>query len=122
MSSFTADLTLATVVSLPVNNNHSNSEGTRLSSQLCSLRENIVFKKLGVYSRKRPRKSPASNNTQNVVKPISLLVNKSNLPPLLNDEVLATTLPDLPKPADKDNTIKLETSNKPPDTTSTDSR
>ena len=110
------------MVSLPVNNNHSNSEGKRLSCQLCSLRENVVFKKLGVYGRRRPRKSPATNNTQkpaNVVEPISLPVNKSDLPPLLNDEVLPTALPDLPKPADKDEPIAT---NKPPAPTSTNSR
>lgn len=119
MSSFIADLTLATVVSLPINNNCSNLEGTRLSSQLCSLRENVVFKKLGVYGRRRPRKSLASKPAN--VEPISLPVKKSELriPPPLNDEVLSTTLPDLPKPADMDNTVA---SNKSPATTSTDSR
>ena len=125
MLSFIVDLTLATVVSLPVNDNHSNSEGKRLSFQLCSLRENVVFKKLGVYSRRRPRKSPVSNNTQkpaNVVEPISLPVNKSDLPPLLNDVVLPGTLPDLPKPADKDDTVETIASNKPPAPTNTNSR
>ena len=124
MSSFIADLTLATVVSLPVDNNQSNLEGMKLSSQLCSLRENVVFKKLGVYGRRKPRKPPASNTQKpaNVVEPISVPVNKSDLPPLLNDEVLSTTLPDLPKPADKDNTVELVASNKPPATISTNSR
>ena len=78
-------MTVATVVSLPVNNDYSDKERIRLSSQLCSLKENIVFKKLGVYGRRKPRKLLA-----NVVEPISLPVKP-------NDEVLLTMLPDLPK-------------------------
>lgn len=84
-----------------------------------------MFKKLGVYGRKRPRKPPTSNNTQkpaNVVEPISLHVNKSDLPPLLNDEVLPTALPDLPKPAVKDDAIEPVASYKPPAPTSATSR
>jgi len=118
-------LTLATVVSLPVSNNHSSSEGKRLSYQLCSLRENIIFKKLGVYGRRKPKKSPASNSVQkpaNAVEPISLPVGKPNPPSLSNDEVLPTTLPDLPKPVDKDNTNQPKASNKPPAPVSTNSR
>jgi len=87
------------VVSLPINNNHSSSEGKRLSFQLFALRENVAFKKLGIYGRKRPRK----NNTQKpTTERVSLAVNKSDSPPLLGDEVLPTALPDLPKPVNKD--------------------
>ena len=83
-----------------------------------------MFKKLGVYGRRRPRKPPASHTQKpaNVVEPISLPVNKSDLPPLLNDEVLPTTLPDLPKPADKDDAVEPVASYKPPAPTSASSR
>ena len=104
------------MVSLPVNNSNSSSEGRRLAYQLCSLRENVAFKKLGVYGRRRPRESLASNNTQKpagVVEPVSLPVDKSDPPPLL---------PDLPKPADKDDTVEPIASNKPPVPTGTKSR
>ena len=117
------------MVSLPVNNSNFSSEGKRLACQLCSLRENVVFKKLGLYGRRRPRKSLASNNTQksaSAVEPVSLPVNKSDPPPpLLNDEVLPTTLPDLPdlpKPADKVDTVEPIASNKPPAPASTNNR
>ena len=113
------------MVSLPLNINHSNSEGKKLSCQLCSLREIVVFKKLGVYDRRRPMKSPTSNNTQkpaNVFEPISLPVNKSDLPPLLNDNILPIALPDLPKPVNKDDTVETIASNKPPTPISTNSR
>lgn len=96
------------MVSLPVNDNHSSSEGKRLSFQLFSLRENVAFKKLGVYGRKRPRKSLASQKSATELTFLS--VNKSDTPPYLGDEVLPTTLPDLPKPADKDDEHSVPTS------------
>lgn len=114
-------LTLATVVSLPVNDNHTCSEAKRLSFQLFSLRENVVFKKLGVYGRRRLRKSMASSNTtQKPVEPTSHPVNnKSHSPPLLND---ATVLPDLPKPADKEDNVKSVTFDELPAPSSINSR
>lgn len=114
---FVAGLTLATMISLPVNDDHLHLEGKRLSFQLFSLRENVAFKKLGVYGRKKPRKSLSANHAKpaNVNEPISLTV-KSDSPPPLSDKVMPATLPDLPKPAaDKDDTIKPD---KPPSTNS----
>ena len=102
-------LTLASVAVLPFNNNHSCSEAEKLSFQLLSLRENIVFKKLGVYSRKRPRKSSSSFDiTQKSVEQ-----NKSDLSPVLNDKVLPTMLPDLPTPTDKDDSVNPMASSAP---------
>ena len=120
MLSFIVDLTLATVVSLPINNNHSSSEGKRLAYQLCSLRENIIFKKLGVYGRRKSKKSPASNSVQkpaSVIEPTPLPVSKPNPPSFSNDEVLPATSPDLPKPVDEN-----IASNKPPAPISTNTR
>ena len=93
-----------------------------MSFQLFSLRENVVFKKLGVYGRKRPKKSSASRNTQKPANPISHPVGKADPPPQVNDEVLPVKLPDLPKPADEDGNVKPVTSTEPPAAPSTNSR
>lgn len=78
-----------------------------------------MFKKLGVYGRKRPKKSSASRNAQKPANPISHPVAKADPPPLVNDEVSPTMLPDLPKPANEDGIVKPVVSNEPPAATST---
>ena len=81
-----------------------------------------MFKKLGIYGRKRPKKSSASRNAQKPANPISHPVGKADPPPLVNDEVSPTMLPDLPKPADEDGIVKPVVSNEPPAATSSNSR
>ena len=81
-----------------------------------------MFKKLGVYGRKRPKKSLASRNTQKPANPFSHPIGKTDPPPQVHDEVLPAMLPDLPKPADEDGTVKPVTSIEPPAASSTNSR
>lgn len=85
-----------------------------------------MFKKLGIYGRRRPKKSAASNNAQktaaNVAEPVTLPVNKPDPPPVLNDKMLPTALPELPKPTDRNDDVKPSAPDQHPAPTSSDSR
>lgn len=85
-----------------------------------------MFKKLGVYGRKRPRKSAASQkpSDRDFIETVSLLVESQHLlneqKRLIDDEVSPATLPHLPKPPN-DDTSKQTTFDEPSAPTSTNS-